>query len=40
MLRHGIQERHRQPLMVLPGNRAEMPDPGLLEVAYRDFRSA
>ncbi|WP_210411280.1 HNH endonuclease [Pseudarthrobacter sp. NIBRBAC000502771] len=40
MLRHGIQERHGQPLMVLPGNRAEMPDPGLLDIAYAEFRSA
>jgi putative restriction endonuclease len=40
MLRHGIQERHRQRLMVVPANRAEMPNIDLLEVAYREFRSA
>lgn len=40
MLRHGIQERHGQPLMVLPGNRAEMPDKTLLEMAYQHFLSA
>jgi putative restriction endonuclease len=40
MLRYGLQERHRQKLMVLPTSRRERPDPELLEVAYESFRAA
>ena len=32
MLRHGLQERHGQPLMTVPRRRAERPDPELLAV--------
>ena len=40
MLRYGLQERHGQPLMALPRNRAEQPDPELLAVSYTAFRAA
>ncbi|WP_245963411.1 HNH endonuclease [Terracoccus luteus] len=40
MLRHGLQDRHRQKLMVLPARRDERPDPGLLEIAYDAFRAS
>ena len=40
MLRYGLQERHRQRLMVLPAARRERPDEGLLEISYERFRSA
>lgn len=40
MLRHGLQERHGQRLMVVPRERASRPDPGLLEIAYARFREA
>ncbi len=39
MLRHGLQERHGQRLMVLPASRSERPANDLLEVAYETFRS-
>ncbi len=38
MLRYGLQERHRQRLMVLPAARRERPDEGLLEISYERFR--
>jgi putative restriction endonuclease len=40
MLRYGLQERHGQPLMVLPTVARERPDRTLLEVQYERFRSA
>lgn len=40
MLRHGLQERHGQPLMVLPPARRERPDRALLEISYERFRQA
>ena len=40
MLKHGLQERHRQPLMSVPTKRAERPSVSLLEVAYARFKEA
>lgn len=40
MLRHGIQEFHRQQLMVLPQRRAERPDRSLLEERFQAFLDA
>lgn len=40
MLKHGLQERHGQPLMSLPLKRAERPSVPLLEVAYARFKEA
>lgn len=40
MLRHGLQERHGQPLMSVPSKRSDRPDSDLLEVAYQRFRGA
>ncbi|WP_240524059.1 HNH endonuclease [Gordonia polyisoprenivorans] len=40
MLRHGLQERHGQQLMVLPRSRAERPDQELLGISYERFRAA
>lgn len=40
MLRYGLQERHRQKLMVVPASRRERPDPDLLGLAYEHFRTA
>ena len=37
MLRHGLQERHGQALMVLPRTYRERPDPLLLEQSYARF---
>jgi putative restriction endonuclease len=37
MLKHGLQERHGQTLMVLPRARREQPDPQLLEQSYAIF---
>lgn len=37
MLKHGLQERHGQPLMVLPRLVRERPDPSLLEHSYTAF---
>lgn len=37
MLRHGLQERHGQALMVVPRSRNERPDPLLLEQSYANF---
>jgi putative restriction endonuclease len=39
MLRHGLQERHGQPLMTVPRRRAERPDAELLAVSYAEFRN-
>lgn len=39
MLKHGLQERHRQRLMVLPAARRERPARDLLEVSYETFRN-
>jgi len=40
MLKYGLQERHGKRLMVLPSQRKEYPDKGLLELAYETFRGA
>lgn len=40
MLKYGLQERHREPLMVLPAQRRERPDPALLAIASDSFLSA
>jgi putative restriction endonuclease len=40
MLRHGIQEFHNQPLMVLPERRSERPDRLLLEERFDAFLRA
>lgn len=40
MLRHGIQEFHGKPLMVLPTRRTERPDRVLLDERYRAFLDA
>jgi putative restriction endonuclease len=40
MLEHGLQRRHRQPLMVVPTRRADRPDPVLLAERYEVFRTA
>lgn len=37
MLEHGLKRRHDQPLMVLPQDRNERPDPELLDLAYQRF---
>ncbi|MFC7753394.1 HNH endonuclease [Tsukamurella soli] len=37
MLKHGLQERHNQPLMVIPRTRAARPDRGLLAARYERF---
>lgn len=39
-LKHGFQERHGKPLLVLPARRAERPAPALLERAYNAFWEA
>ena len=40
MLRHGIQEFHGKPLMVLPERRKDHPDRLLLESRYEAFLDA
>ena len=40
MLRHGLQERHGEQLMVRPRQRNERPDPELLAVSYERFLAA
>lgn len=40
MLRHGLQERHGERLLVLPQQRKERPSSALLEKAYLRFREA
>lgn len=40
MLRHGLQERHGQRLLVLPRASRERPDPALLASRYEEFRAA
>lgn len=40
MLRHGIQEFHRQQLLVLPESRANRPDRALLDARFRAFTGA
>ena len=40
MLRHGLQERHGERLLVLPKQRKERPSSVLLEKAYLRFREA
>lgn len=40
MLKHGIQEFHGKPLMVLPRKRSEQPDKALLEQRFRRFLEA
>lgn len=39
MLRHGLQDRHGQPLMMVPRQKAERPDRALLEMSYSAFRN-
>ncbi|RVW03099.1 HNH endonuclease [Rhodococcus xishaensis] len=40
MLEHGLKERHGERLMVVPQKSSEQPDQELLEISYREFRSA
>lgn len=40
MLKHGLQDRHRQRLMSVPSKRADRPSPSLLGAAYARFREA
>ena len=40
MLRHGLQDHHRQPLMYIPRRRADLPDPHRLAQRYDQFRVA
>lgn len=40
MLKYGLQSCHQKKLRVLPGARAERPDPELLEVTYSAFKQA
>jgi putative restriction endonuclease len=40
MLKHGLQDRHGQPLVKIPRSRAERPDRELLAQSYAAFRSA
>lgn len=40
MLLHGLQGRHGQPLMALPRQRRDKPDPLRLEERYQEFRQA
>lgn len=40
MLRHGLQEFHGQPLRVVPGTKANRPDPERLAVRFDRFRAA
>ena len=40
MLKYGLQERHRQPLMSVPSKRSERPSVALLEAAYARFKQA
>jgi putative restriction endonuclease len=40
MLQHGLKERHRQHLMVVPRAKVDRPDPAMLEIEYESFRSA
>ncbi|MDP9988457.1 putative restriction endonuclease [Arthrobacter oryzae] len=40
MLKHGLQERHRQKLMSVPTKKADRPSPSLLEEAYSRFKEA
>ncbi|WP_400159851.1 HNH endonuclease [Arthrobacter sp. BPSS-3] len=40
MLKYGLQERHRQPLMSVPSKRSQRPSVPLLEAAYARFKQA
>lgn len=40
MLRHGLQEHHRKPLLHLPHRRADRPDPVRLEERFEEFSAA
>lgn len=40
MLRHGIQEHHDRPLMVVPRSRRDQPDPQRLAARYEAFLAA
>ncbi|WP_241249353.1 HNH endonuclease [Rhodococcus sp. X156] len=40
MLRHGLVERHGQPLMAVPTKRSEQPSQKLLAIRYERFRAA
>ena len=40
MLRHGLQDLHGAPLMVVPRRDTERPDPERLEARYEQFRAA
>lgn len=37
-LQHGLQGRHRKPLMILPSSRGERPSREFLDIAYQWFR--
>ncbi|MGP0223582.1 HNH endonuclease [Paenarthrobacter sp. NCHU4564] len=40
MLKHGLQERHQQPLLSLPRRKADRPSSQALELAYSRFKGA
>lgn len=40
MLKHGLQEHHRQKLRSVPMKKADRPSPSLLEEAYSRFKEA
>ncbi|WP_370890131.1 HNH endonuclease [Janibacter sp. GXQ6167] len=40
MLRHGLQEHHGQPLMMVPRIKRERPDPEFLDQKYQSFLAA
>ncbi|MGN6089556.1 MAG: hypothetical protein ACTHNT_09730 [Actinomycetales bacterium] len=40
MLRHGLQDFHRQPLRVLPTKSAQKPDRDRLDVRFSGFKAA
>ncbi len=40
MLRHGLQEFHRQPLRVVPSRRVDQPDPDRLAQRFERFQAA
>ena len=40
MLKHGLQQRHNQKLLVIPRRRTDLPDPDRLAQRYEAFRTA
>ena len=40
MLKHGLQHRHNQKLLVIPRRRTDLPDPDRLAQRYEAFRTA